>query len=231
MKRRAAPVADHRDTERCARRPTTAPSDRTARRERAILGDDLNSSSTNLGARPGARTRTPPIKNRIPCRSGAARMVETAGIEPATLPPEGSALPLTPRLCGCGGRTCTAAGTAYEAAALLLGDTASIGGPLENRTLRSLIASEARRPWNMAARVWWERTESNRLLLGFNETLEPFQLHSRGGVGASRTRSSPSRLIDVADRRLTVRPPLLECDLAAVRLAQETRRCPDRWSA
>jgi hypothetical protein len=80
-------------------------------------------------------------------------MVETAGIEPATLPPEGSALPLTLRLCGCGGRTCTAAGTGYEPAALLLGDTASIGGPLENRTLRSLIASEARRPWNMAARV------------------------------------------------------------------------------
>ena len=60
----------------------------------------------------------------------------------------------------------------------------------------------------MAAHDWWERRESNRLLLGFNETLEPFQLHSPGGVGASRTRSSPSRLIDVADRRLTVRPPL-----------------------
>ncbi len=231
MTRRAAPVADHRDTERCARRPTTAPSDRTARRERAILGDDRNSSSTNIGARPGARTRTPPIKNRIPCRSGAAQHGRDGRNRTGDSPARGERVTTTLRLCGCGGRTCTAAGTAYEAAALLLGDTASIGGPLENRTLRSLIASEARRPWNMAARVWWERTESNRLLLGFNETLEPFQLHSRGGVGASRTRSSPSRLIDVADRRLTVRPPLLECDLAAVRLAQETRRCPDRWSA
>ncbi len=47
-----------------------------------------------LGARPGARTRTQPIKSRTPCRSGSARMVETAGIEPATLPPEGSALSL-----------------------------------------------------------------------------------------------------------------------------------------
>ena len=150
----------------------------------------------------------------------------------------GKRVTTTLRLCGCGGRTCTAAGTAYEAAALLLGDTASIGGPLENRTLRSLIASEARRPWNMAARDWWERTESNRLLLGFNETLEPFQLHSRGGVGASRTRSSPSRLIDVADRRLTVRPPLLELrsrrvpsclgDTALLRSLERVRRLNER---
>jgi hypothetical protein len=134
-------------------------------------------------------------------------------------PARGECVTTTLRLYGCGGRTRTAAGTAYEAAALPLGDTASIGGPLENRTLRSLIASEARRPWNMAARVWWERTESNRLLLGFNETLEPFQLHSLGGVGASRTRSSPSRLIDVAGRRLTVRPPLRE---------MRSRRVPSR---
>lgn len=165
----------------------------------------------NIGARPGARTRTQPIKSRTPCRSGPARMHGRDGRNrTGDTPARGECVTTTLRLFGCGGRTRTAAGTAYEAAALPLGDTASIGGPLENRTLRSLIASEARRPWNMAARDWWERTESNRLLLGFNETLEPFQLHSRGGVGASRTRSSPSRLIDVADRRLTVRPPLRE---------------------
>ncbi len=36
----------------------------------------------------------------------------------------------------------------------------------------------------------------------------PSQLTPDGGVGVSRTRWSPSRLVDVADRCLTVRPPL-----------------------
>ena len=42
-------------------------------------------------------------------------------------PARGERVITTPRLCGCGGRTRTAAGTAYEAAALPLGDTALIG--------------------------------------------------------------------------------------------------------
>ena len=150
-------------------------------------------------------------------------MVETAGIEPANLPPEGSALPLRyVSVVGVDGLEPPPV-RLMRSLPYRLGDTPWIGGPLENRTLRSLIASEARRPWNMAARVWWERTESNRLLLGFNETLEPFQLHSRGGVGASRTRSSPSRLIDVADRRLTVRPPLREVAISSRSLSLRRR--------
>ena len=43
----------------------------------------------------------------------------------------------------------------------------------------------------------------------FSATLRRSALaFQHGGVGVSRTRSSPSRLIDVAGRRLTVRPPL-----------------------
>ena len=135
----------------CARRPTTAPSDRTARRERTILGDDdFDENVRAPGLEPGHnRSRV----GRPAARARRAWMVETAGIEPANLPPEGSALPLRyVSMVSAGGLEpppvrdmnplpCRWA-TRY-----------GCGGSLENRTLRSLIASEARRPWNMATRM------------------------------------------------------------------------------
>lgn len=64
---------------------------------------------------------------------------------------------------------------------------------------------------------------------GLQPDAAPFQLHSRG-VGVSRTRSSPSRLIDVANRRLTVRPPL-RMRSRRVPSRTEDAAYSDRWSA
>ena len=58
----------------------------------------------------------------------------------------------------------------------------------------------------------------------------PSQLIPDGGVGVSRTRSSRLRLVDVAGRRLTVRPPLrMRSRRGPSHLV--TQRCPDRGSA
>src|SRR5947209_19170898 len=108
MTRRAAPVADHRDAERCARRPTTAPSDRAARRERTILGDDCIIVDEHWCAPRGSNPDTTDQESdALPLGPGAhgRNGRNRTGDSPA----RGERVITTPRLCGCGGRTCTAA--------------------------------------------------------------------------------------------------------------------------
>ncbi len=92
-------------------------------------------------------------------------------------------------------------------------DMSFFGGPLENRTLRSLIASEARRPWNMAAH-WNPREDLNRRLAGFVIRRLSAWLRGRARTGPYRRsvrmladRWRAYQLVETVRIELTTLPP------------------------
>lgn len=98
------------------------------------------------------------------------------------------------------------------------------------RRLRIARLAVNARLWVIVVCTWPGVRRSNPRLAIFRRALEPSQLTPDGGVGVSRTRSSHLRLIDVAGRRLTVRPPLPMRSRRALS-RRVTQRCPDRRSA